>query len=286
MWRQSLVLFCQSLLSALLIGSLLSSVSAQTKDSAATSLSERLKTRISLEAGTPPLAELLATLSKQTGMTIQAESYLNSRTVFSQFDGISIRAVLDALAELNDWTWRDTGDNKILITRRRLRFPTEAAAVPRRIQASIPKDIRTFLKIPQPNADLTQYFSPIALVQTDTVENVKQHTFMLLNQVKAELIASLKPTEINGEPLRYKEMDALRQKNLLTILIFTNFEQVPYALLQSDLPPYAMNPASALLQLEGGTTLHVRTIIEDARRRTKIGFGTQVKMGNGEEKNP
>lgn len=112
--RRYLHILQHSLLSAMISACLLFPVFATAQDKAKSQVAERLQTKVSVTLGTVTLPEVLAALSKQTGLIIQAEPYLQERKIFVQLNGVTARAALDALAELHDWTWRDMDENRIL----------------------------------------------------------------------------------------------------------------------------------------------------------------------------
>ncbi len=283
----SRILTGQNLLLLMLPACLLLPVTVLAQDKAKSQVAERLQTKVSVTLGTVTLPAVLDTLSKQTGLTIEAEPFLRERKVVIQLDGVTARTALDALAELHDWTWRDMDANRVLIMRRRVRLPAEAAALPRRIQSIIPKDIRTFLEISLPSDDLRRYVSPIPTFdRIDAKDRVSQRTFALVGEARNLLAASLKPENLDGEPIRWKALSASQKERLLTSVVFAALWHTSFDLLHSDLPPYAANPASASLQVEGGTTLHIRTIVNDGKTRSTMGFGTQVNILGGTEVKP
>ena len=47
-------------------------------------------------------------LEKKTGLTIQMAKYLRGHKVLCDVEGVSARAVLDALVQMNHWRWYET----------------------------------------------------------------------------------------------------------------------------------------------------------------------------------
>lgn len=138
-----------------------------------------------------------------------------------------------------------------------------------------------------PSDDLRQYVSPRPTFdRIDAKERIDNRTFDIVTQAWNLLAASLKPENLDGEPIRWKTFTASQKERLLASLVFAVLRRTSYDLLHSDLPSYAVNPASASIQLEGGTTLHIRTIVNDGKTLSRSGFGTQVSIPGGTEAKP
>jgi hypothetical protein len=144
---------------------------------------------VHLNLGVTTVGKLMAALSEQTGLKIQAAEYLQARTITVQMDGLTAASALDALKELNDWTSSSSVQNEILISRRRLRVDAVPAAIPRLMQAAIPKDMRTFLQIPNPGEDVANYrniYGPRGAKQSARFRSVSRKILALVRaQAKA-----------------------------------------------------------------------------------------------------
>jgi len=108
--------------------------------------SQGLDTPVTLPAAGMTLEALCRSLADQTGVVVAAAEHLRDRRLVVSVKGRPARTILDALCELNDWTWtRSAG--RVRVARRVPRAPAEPAAVAAAMRAALPRDLRHFLGI-------------------------------------------------------------------------------------------------------------------------------------------
>jgi hypothetical protein len=201
---------------------------------------------------------------------------LQARTITVQMDGLTAASALDAIKELNDWTSSSPAQNEILIARRRLRVDPVPAAIPRLMQAAIPKDMRTFLQIPNPDQDVANYrniYGPKRGVEKRGSFDLLMRTFIA---DQTALITSLRPGIQTDEPILYTKLTDTQRDQLLDSLLFPVLRDTDYQLLHGDLPPHVADINSAVLQMKGAATLLVGSIITVGDSESGVFFGTQI----------
>jgi len=243
------------------------------KDPTRTNLSKM----VHLNLGATTVSAILAALSAQTGLTVKAADYLRERTLIVRMDNLSASSALDALNELNDWTWYRTNPNQILITRRRLRLDVAAASVPRMLHAAIPRDVRTFLNIPTPSEDMSNYVNPLTISGPHIPGGNQQKIYKALAIDKSAMLTSLTPQLLTGEPIPYTKLDAKQRKQLLGSLVYDILWQTDDRLLHTDALPHVADINSAVLALHGATTLFVGSENISPGIKSSAGLGFQVR---------
>jgi len=213
-------------------------------------IKEKLSTRVQLRLGKTTLARVAAVLSEQTGLRIEPANYLLERDAIVLMDGVSARAALNALSELNDWTWKETPEHTISITRHLLNMPQVPAAIPRIVQSAIPKDTRTFLQIPTPSGNLSIYTNPL-LANVHALNNVrKTKALRFLRDTQGELFSNLPADAWKGEPILFDTLTGKQQRNLVVQIAFKQIALLDEYLL-SDFLPFVYDPRTAQLENRG-----------------------------------
>ena len=130
--------------------------SAQTVDYKETAA--LLQTKVHLKLGETTLAKTLAEISKQAGLHIQASEYLLDRELLVELDNMSAQAVLDTLAEGNDWIWYEGRQGQIFMARPKFNKTQELLNVTPAFRAIVPKDLRRFVRLDLSDAELRKAF--------------------------------------------------------------------------------------------------------------------------------
>lgn len=126
--------------------------SAQTVDYAQTRTS--LQTKVNLHLGETKLPRVLEELSQQTGLKIEAADFLQERELLVELENMSAQAVLDTLAEGNDWIWFENRKGHLLVTRPRFKKTQELLNVAPAFRAIVPKDLRRFVGVDLSDAEI------------------------------------------------------------------------------------------------------------------------------------
>jgi hypothetical protein len=232
---------------------------------------------VHLNLGVTTVDKALAALSDQTGLTIRAAEYLQERTLTIYVDNISAAAVLEALDTLNDWIWSTTQPNHVLVTRRRLRFEAIPTAVTSSMQAAIPRDIRTYLRIATPSEDTSKYVNAF---EGSFPHNKRAAFDRLMKTIIADqthLVTSLQPGILTGEPIAYTRLTSAQRSDLLVALVFPLLRDMDYEMLHGDALPHVSDVKDALLQYSGATTLLIGSEINDGKTSSGTGFGAQIR---------
>jgi hypothetical protein len=225
-------------------------VAAQSVESDA--VKEKLSTRVHLRLGKTTLDKVAVALSEQTGLKIEPADYLLDREMIAQMDGISARAVLNALSELNDWKWKETPDHTISIARHLLQMPQVPVSIPRIVQSAIPKDTRAFLQIPTPSDNPGVYTNPL-LANVHALANDRvTKGLRYLRDTQGELFSSLPADAVKGEPILFDKLTELQQHDLIVQIAFKQLTLLDEYLL-SDFLPFVSDPQSARLESRGNT---------------------------------
>lgn len=237
--------FSAYLMAAALVGLGCGAASAQSVESDA--VKEKLSTKVHLRLGKTTLARVAAALSEQTGLKFEPAYYLADRDMIAQMDGVSARAVLNALAELNDWKWREMPDHAISIARHLLRPPQVPVAIPRIIQSAMPKDTRAFLTIATPSEDLAVYANPL-LADWSAASSKQRKAAVFMRDTQGDLFGSLPPDSVKGDPIPFDKLSDPQQRNLAAQFAFQLIFSLDQYLL-SDFRPFVYDPAAARLEI-------------------------------------
>ena len=76
----------------------------------------RLETMIELKLGRTEIANIMESLSKQTGVTIKAEPYIERHKLFISMKKVSATQALSSISEMNQWRWLENSEGEIVLT--------------------------------------------------------------------------------------------------------------------------------------------------------------------------
>lgn len=237
----------------------------------------KLAATVHLNLGVTTADKLMAELSKQTGITIKTADYLHERILTVRMDNLTAEAVLAAIDELNDWTWSNVLPDQVLVTRRRLSLAGAAAAIPRMMQAAIPKDIRTCLSFPTPTDDLTKYVYGYSIHDSlaDHLNSFRNQKTVATDQ--AELLISLAPGILSGDRIPYEKMTPLQRSQLLISLVFPLLGSVNNRFLHGDALPHVADVKNTVIKLNGNSLFvgsHIH--FDEGNYNNEVGYGVEI----------
>ena len=166
----------------------------------------KLAVKVRLMLGEVSVSAFTEALSQQTGLAITAAPPLRERTVIVRFKDVSALAALSALAELNDWTWREVEPGQIVLRRRILQVPQEPTFIPRLIQNALPVDLREYLRVPRPSENRHVRADPGDRPPMDRVafnEHLTAAAFGALHDLRS----TLSTEDLAKTKLPYSEID-------------------------------------------------------------------------------
>jgi hypothetical protein len=94
---------------------------------------------------------------------------------------------------------------------------------------------------------------------------------------QTDLLTSLAPGILNGEPIPFAKLTSLQCSELLVVLMFPLLRDMDYPLLHGDVLPHVADVKNALLQYSGPTTMLIGSEINDGTRTSGMGFGAQIR---------
>ena len=216
-------------LSLLLTG--LHSAAAQTHSVSTPEMAARISTKVNLSLGLTTLEKVTQSLSAQTGLSIEASTYLRDRKLIIQMKDMSAAAALNSLAELNDWQWMEVKENHLLITRPTINRPQNVPEISRAIQAALPKDFRRYMGIGVPVDDLPLIDNPKTsrsfererevhpMRRTEMLVRVNSKIRPLLEAQQNELFQTTQPGILGGKELAYSRLLPSQKKSLVVSLV-------------------------------------------------------------------
>lgn len=212
----------------------------------------KLDTEVHLLLGSVSVADFTATLSKQTGLEISAAPYLRERRIVVQMDSVHAADALNSIAELNDWTWRETEPEHIVLMRRVLKVPQDPIYMPRLIQNALPADLREYLKVLRPTEDRRIFRDASLRKPEDVAESSRRLDVATFNALH-NLRATLSIEALTKANLPYSKMTARQKTLLLSFYIYDGLGNLN-TLLMGDLPPAYTNPGSSLIHFDEQTS--------------------------------
>ena len=222
------------------------------------------------------LRQAMKSLSEQSGFEVQIADYLAERRLTANLDHVTARDALDALAELEDWQWKENAPGRIRIERRPTQVPKETAFVPRWIQAELPRDLRDFFKLPRPDDDAKKYYwanmDTHSTLSTDIGKAIPMH----IEQQRLAIEGHLRALQA-GEIFYFAALTLQEKQHLLLGLTVQAIYRTGASLWKGDLAPYMADPSTAVLELSNTNNLFVGTYIEIESGSISAGIGVTVK---------
>lgn len=230
----------------------------------------KMNSKVHLLLGAVTLPQVAQALSAQSGLDIQAADTLRERRLVVQMDGLALKTALNALAELNDWSWSDRGGGHIVITRLSLMIRQEASTVPLRMRLALPRDVRVACNLePQPPQAKRQNASQDGANDFMAGLNAEHRGGELAQQARLHLIDTLSPTIFKGTPVYFAGLKTSQQQDMLISLLLAAVEATNHAMLRGQTLPWLDNPAGMRMSLNGNTLI--------VFTHEDTGFGVQVQ---------
>lgn len=218
----------------------------------------KLKTTVHLR-GAMTLAELLTSLSEQTGLKIEPIDYLREHRVVVALDKVSAQTALANLSELNEWVWRETEAGHILVSRPKPIKPQTLDALGIALRTALPKDFRRFLisdpKVRDPYAKLS--LPPAGTHVEEQLSSVPYRSTgvstvntMLLERSRF-IYTILEPNLPYDKPLAIAEMSELQRQKLLEYVTLEALTRcstfMEQEFLRGETQPYEKDPTSTTI---------------------------------------
>ena len=105
----------------------------------------RLDTVVKLELGNSNVAEVMESLSKQTGTAIKAEPYLERHKIYVSISKLSAAQALSSISEMNQWRWVENSRGEIILTHLFPMRPTGLSEFTEAFMKTFPVAWRPFL---------------------------------------------------------------------------------------------------------------------------------------------
>jgi len=258
-------------------------------------LSSRVQAQTQLQTPTPPVTiataltkqvhlspdmtvrQAMQSLGDQMGIQIQLADYLGERHLTVQLNHVTAKDALDALAELEDWQWKEATSDKIRVERRPTLVPKEAAYIPRLIQAELPRDFRDYYSLVRPDDDPKKYYWSATDNQISKVSaRLGQSIRMRLEQQRLAVEGCM-PALQAGKKVYFTALTPREQERLALSMTAQAIYRTGATFWRGDLPPYVMDPLTASIELQGNETLLIGTNMQIGDARIGTGFGASVK---------
>jgi hypothetical protein len=212
------------------------------------------------------LRTLLASMREQTGLTMEAESFLLDRTVIVTANGQNAGELLNALAELNDWVWNEKADHHILLSRPRYVAPTNLGEVPKAMQRCLPVDMRRYLGIGVAPEDLflpenSRFHGKEADLLKQSPEQIisesnKNRLSIASQKADDAILQTLSLQHFREGDLSYQEWSKELREQVIQRLVLQALEQeanpVSTGLTISALQPFQTDLSKAFISVNGG----------------------------------
>ncbi|HZO90746.1 MAG TPA: hypothetical protein VFB38_20625 [Chthonomonadaceae bacterium] len=253
----------------------------------------KLAIRVHLRLGPTTLEKVAAALSQQTGLAINAASYLREHKLIVQMDNLPAQDALDALAALNEWIWYKTEPGHYLITRPRVRLPREIAEIPPALYKAMPIEMRRYAGFGVSVEELSPIADPQmrqeleALKQQGTYElmapqasvGAKMDSLRLKQQNL--LVEVLKPDPFDGKITPYSRLTPEQKQALLIFFVSNALESAiaqPRSLAFSGrLLPFQRDIRKADIVMTAENCLQIGTFFSDEQGRHFVGFFGEIK---------
>ncbi len=240
----------------------------------------RLDTRIQLQALPTTMRDLAKALSSQTGMDIRAVDWLGDRLVTPVVSRASLSTFLDALCELEEWTWSQPKPGAILIERKRPALPRNFSEVGTRLFNALQPDVRRFLGVGvQPEDVLGE--KPLVGYRFDNAgERLRYEVGVKITTLRDEaqfaFYESLKPGILDGAKLPVVKLDDSARRRLVEILCLHALSDLNLDLLAGVAASYEQRPDQCYLRLTAGPELHLATRHREGDQIVTEGFSAPL----------
>lgn len=273
------------------------SLQAQEQKASDNKVSQQLGTIVSLRLGKTTVANVFDAIAKQTSLKIDVSNFLRERDITVTMEGVSARSALDALTELNDWTWRIVDPDIIVIRKKTLRLPSTPPSIPRLLQIAVPKDIREYFNIPVLGEDMKNQVHRHTAIQSTirrptlppeqranrgfgsfTTFNLefsarelrRQSGLLITNELASQLDMEIK--------IPFEKLSPEQKKALTGYLLGQAFTSTHNDLLFFDLSPIFFNLETLEIKMVSPTSFNVSSVFRDGQFVSESGVYYRLKQ--------
>jgi hypothetical protein len=168
----------------------------------------KLATVVDLPLGKTTVAELMATLSRRSGLAIEATDALKPHKLIVQASHLRVFTLLNALAQLTGWTWSRLDPSHFLITSPAPAAVQQPGEIAYAIRAALAKDLRVYFNVP--------------LEETkQTMPPIKDFGLYKGQAEIRKLFDELNLNSLEAKPIPFRRLTPQQQIRLLRGLAFT-----------------------------------------------------------------
>jgi hypothetical protein len=230
----------------------------------------KLQTKVKIHLGPTTVDQVMASLSEQTGLTIEAADYLRQHHLSVEIAGMAASDVLSTLAECNDWIWRESDRGRIILSRPSLKAPESLPEIAVALHRALPKDMRRYLNIDQVMANPDFVNADRRVFDRQNVGSNAKDTPQLRRNVVTEwttrLYNSLQPKISDGKAIRFDNLTSQQRQALIRSLILFALELsnrgLGHDLLSMKLNPFESDFSTVEIGLKGGTMSIGSSVVE------------------------
>ncbi len=222
------------------------------------------------------LGELLPLLSTANELEYKADAELQPRLMQVYCAGITRSALTNAVAELEDWHWQEGKPGKVRFVRRLLKDVGEILAVPRRVQATLPRDLCSYFDTRRPSLIASEMI-PAIISDADFVKmrGFNKKKLQLRDVGIRKLIERFADSGSGETGIPVTKLKPEERRLLITALLGETLNYMQFKMYGGDFPPYVYAPQTAELALSGDM-LQILTVLRNVKGNPSTGFGGNV----------
>lgn len=238
--------------SACLLVTVLCSCAAYAQTVNTEAVRQKLSKVIHLNLGKTTLQTVAASLAEQTDLAFDVPDNLRDRAMIVNIDNKSAFAAISALAELHDWSWKETAEGGIRISRSALALPRTMGSIPSAVKSALPKDLRTFLGVPRPGVYPAGYRDPnLEFLPSGPRDRIEKKLFRYLRDTQRDLFSNLPEGAMKGDPIPFAKFAEAQRADITVQIVFRLLGYLSEdKLLAGDLARYVYDPGLAQLEAD------------------------------------
>ncbi len=244
----------------------------------------KLQMKVQLRLGSTTLETVTASLSKQSGLKIQAVDYLKPHKMIVQIDEMCVADALNTLAELNEWRWVETDKGVLLIMRPLPRMPQSYVEASAALQSVLPKAFRTFLGVgvspDAPENDRERRLKEAGAFDGVTNKRIEKRISTLINKHLDMLRESINQQDKEAKQLSYAKMTPDQKESLLIALVGGALGELNlnhYYLVRNHVYPYQLDTNKAEITVKNGLlNIGATSTSANGKGTLYMGFGVGI----------
>lgn len=240
-----------------------------------------LSKKTDVVAASQRLSVVCEHLSKDSGLTITADTAVASHIVSLVIKGQTMRETLNAIAEVTGLVWSQDKSGAVNIGRKPATVTRQLATSVKSLRSALPLDIRDFLQLPPPprlpngNNAAVGNVAPGNAGQKPPPKT--QVIARAIEQDRNAILAEMRDATSGGKAVPVKDLRPEILERIVRIILLDAVGQSPK--LFTDLPaPYQLNPMSAVLVCGSGGQFLIGSHWQDQNRDHYKGFGMNVLL--------